>query len=193
MAPSKLNFKIYQGSTFSETLRWESATRVYVPITNISKSAPMVVIAANHGVPTGWRTRISNVVGMKEVNTTEYIIASQVTPNTITYNSINALAYSTYISDGILEYNEPVDLSPYTARMQIREKLTSTEVIKELTTEAGGIVLDNENKTITITISAADTTAFVFKSAVYSLELVAQDVVLPFIYGNLTLEAEVTR
>ena len=36
-APIKLNFKVYQGSTFSETLRWESATRVYVPITNISK------------------------------------------------------------------------------------------------------------------------------------------------------------
>ena len=35
--------------------------------------------------------------------------------------------------------------------------------------------------------------AFTFKTAVYSLELVRGSVVTPFIYGNLTLEAEVTR
>lgn len=193
MAPSKLNFKIYQGSTFAETLRWESATRVYVPIVNISKTAPMVVTANGHGVPPGWRTRISNAVGMKEVNSTEYVVATQVTDNSLTYNSINALGYTTYVSNGVLEYNEPVDISEYTARMQIREKLASTTVLHELTTENYGVILDNTNKTITLNISAADTANFTFKSAVYSLELVNGDVVVPFIYGNLTLESEVTR
>lgn len=193
MAPSKLNFKIYQGSTFSETLRWESAARVYVPITSITKTAPMVVVTSGHEIPQNWRVKINNVVGMREVNSLEYLLATQVTPNTLTFNQINALGYTTYISGGVLEYNQPVDLSEYTARMQIREKLTSTTVIKELTTENSGIVLDNTNKTINLSISAADTAQFRFKSAVYSLELVNADVVVPFIYGNLTLEAEVTR
>lgn len=193
MAPSKLNFKVYQGSTFSETLRWESATKVYVPITNITKTAPMVVITAGHEVPAGWRTRITGVQGMKEANTTDYVLATSVTANTLTYNSVNAINYTAYTAGGVLEYNQPVDLAEYTARMQIREKLSSATVIKELTSDAGDIVLDNSAKTITIKISAADTAQFAFKSAVYSLELVNADVVVPFIYGNLTLEAEVTR
>lgn len=193
MAPSKLNFKIYQGSTFSETLRWESATKVYVPITNITKTAPMVVTATAHGVPANWRTKITSVQGMKEANTADYVLATGVTANTLTYNSVNALNYTAYISGGVLEYNQPVDLSQYAARMQIREKLSSTTVIKELTTQNSGIVIDNTAKTITLKISAADTAQFTFKSAVYSLELVNADVVVPFIYGNLTLEAEVTR
>lgn len=193
MAPSKLNFKVYQGSTFSETLRWESATKVYVPITNITKTAPMVVIATDHGVPPNWRTKISGVQGMKEANTADYVLATGVTPNTLTYNSVNALNYTAYTSGGVLEYNQPVDLSQYTARMQIREKVSSATVIKELTSSAGDIVIDNTAKTITLKISAADTALFTFKSAVYSLELVNADVVVPFIYGNLTLEVEVTR
>ena len=193
MAPSKLNFKVYQGSTFSETLRWESATKVYVPITNITKTAPMVVIATDHGVPPNWRTKISGVQGMKEANTADYVLVTGVTPNTLTYNSVNALNYTAYTSGGVLEYNQPVDLSQYTARMQIREKVSSATVIKELTSSAGDIVIDNTVKTITLKISAVDTAQFTFKSAVYSLELVNADVVVPFIYGNLTLEVEVTR
>ena len=40
--PTKVNFKIYQGGTFNEVLRWESATKGYAPITNIINAAPKV-------------------------------------------------------------------------------------------------------------------------------------------------------
>lgn len=192
-APVKLNFKIYQGSTFAETLRWESDVKVYVPIVNISRTAPMVVTATAHGVPQNWRVKITNALGMKEANTSDYITATTVAENTLTFNAINALSYTTYISNGVLEYNQPIDLTGYTARMQIREKLSSTAVVKELTTENSGITIDPVNYTISINISAVDTALFNFKTAVYSLELVKADVVLPFIYGVITLESEVTR
>ena len=193
-APTKLNFKIYQGSTFSEVLRWESDVKVYVPIANIVKTAPMVVTATAHGAPANWRVKISNVTGMKEANTSDYVIATSVSANTLTFNSINATTYTTYTAGtGIVEYNQPVDLTGYTARMQIREKVTSDIVIKELTTANGGIVIDTTNMTITIYIAAADTTLFTFKSAVYSLELVNAAIVIPFIYGNMTLDTEITR
>lgn len=192
-APSKLNFKIYQGSTFAETLRWESDIKVYVPIVSISRTAPMVVTATAHAAPQNWRVKITNALGMKEANTAEYITATSVTVDTLTFNAINALGYTTYISSGVLEYNQPINLAGYTARMQIREKLASTEVIKELTTENSGISIDPVNYTITINISAADTALFNFKSAVYSLELVKASVVIPFIYGAMSLESEVTR
>lgn len=191
--PTKINFKIYQGSTFQEVLRWESATKVYVPITNITKTAPMVVTADSHGVTPGWRVKITGSTGMKEVNSDEYKIATSVTANTVTFNAVNALGYSTYLGGGVLEYNQPVDLAGTTARMQIRERIDSDQVIHEMATENGGIVVDNTTKTIVLGIDAVTTAGFNFNTAVYSLELVNGVTVTPFSNGTITLVREVTR
>lgn len=191
--PQKVNFKIYQGSTFTEVLRYESSVKVYVPISAIFKSAPMEVTANNHGMVAGWRCKITNVVGMTEVNSLDYIIATSVTQNGLIFNDINSVGFKDYISGGILEYNEPVSLSGMSARMQIREKITSTSVLDEYTTENGNIILDNVTKTITINVPAATTALYTFKSAVYSMELVSGPTVLPFIYGSITLDKEITR
>lgn len=193
MSSTKLNFKITQGSTFTQVLRWESSTKVYKAISSILKQAPMMIMAAAHGIPTGWRTKITSLNGMKEISSSQYYIATSVTSDSLTINSVNSLGFTDYISGGILEYNAPVDLANTTARMQIREKLTSDTVILELTTENGKIVLDNTNKTITINLTATETAAFTFKSAVYSLELVKSGVVTPLIDGTITLIKEVTR
>lgn len=191
--PIKLNLKVIQGSTFGQVLRWESATKIYKPITSITNSAPVVVFAAAHGIPVGWRTKVTNVVGMKEINSTDYYLVTNTTTDTVTFNAVNSLGYGAYTSGGVLEYNEPVDLSGYTARMQIRPKLEDSTIIKELTTENGGIVIDNSAKTIQLVISAADTASFTFSSAVYSLELVVATTVIPFAAGSVTLTKEVTR
>lgn len=193
-APVKLNFKMYQGSTFKEVLRRETSTKVYKSITGITKAAPMVVTAVDHGIPVGWRTKITNVVGMTDVNSAdEYHTVTDTTSNTITINAVNSLGYKDYISGGVLEYNQPYDLTGVTARMQLRGKITDTDYIVELTTENGGIVIDTALKTITIIVSATATAAFTFSSAVYSMELVKGTEVIPFITGNITLEKEVTR
>jgi hypothetical protein len=191
-APIKLNFKIYQGSTFRQVLRWESSTKVYVPITNISKSAPVVLTAPAHGVPVGWRARVTNS-NVKELVALDYMTVTGTTTDTVTFNQVNSLAFTTYTSGGVLEYNAPVPVSTYTARMQIREKLSSTAIIYELTTANNGIVIDNVLKTITLYIPPAATTAFNFTSAVYSLELVANSEVVPFASGSISLQYEVTR
>lgn len=192
--PTKMNLKVIQGSTFTETFRWESATKVYKPITAITNAAPMVVTAVGHGMPIGWRAKITNAGGMKEINSTStYHIATGVTSDTCTFNSINAVGYSTYTTGGILEYNAPTSLTGVTARMQIRDKITSTTTLDELTTENGKIVIDDALKTITILLSATVTQAYTFKSAVYSMELVSGAVVTPFINGTITLDTEITR
>lgn len=192
--PTKLNLKVYQGSTFRETLRWESATRVYAPIVMIAKSAPMVVTATAHGAPAGWRAKITGSLGMKEANTSDYITTTSVTTDTVTFNEVNALGYTTYTGGGVLEYNQPVDLSGFTARMQVRAKLEDAAIIKELTTLNGGIVIDNTTKTIQLYMSATDTAALAFTTAVYSLELVSSGgEVTQLVNGNLALVKEVTR
>lgn len=193
MAPTKVNLKIYQGSTFTEVFRYESATKVYVPISAVFKGAPMMVTATAHGMVAGWRCKLSNVGGMTEANNLDYIVATSVTANDLTFNAINSAGFKDYTSGGILEYNAPVDLTGMTARMQIREKLTSATTLDELTTENGRIVLSNTTKTITVQIPAATTTNYTFKSGVYSLELISGATVIPFIYGNITLDKEITR
>ena len=89
MQPAKINYKIYQGSTFQETFRWESETKVYVPIQTIAKAAPCVITtSANHNLPQGWRFRVVGAGGMKEINSQgdSYYLATSVTPTTIEIN-----------------------------------------------------------------------------------------------------------
>lgn len=197
MQPVKLNYKIYEGSTFLETYRWESETKVYAPISAIAKSAPCVITTtAAHNLPTGWRFRVVGAGGMKEINSgsDSYYLATATTSTTIEVNSVNSLAYTTFTSGGVVEYNQPVDLTGFTARMQIRETVDSSTVIHEATTQNSGIVLDQALKTIRIQIPAATTETFSFEQAVYSVELVSSaQVVYPFLVGNLSLVREITR
>lgn len=193
--PIKLNLKIYQGATFRETLRWESSTKVYKPISAITKSAPVVITAPSHGIPPGWRARVTNVAGMKEINSAaeSYYIVTDTTTDTVIINSINALNFSDYTSGGVLEYNAPVDLTGYTGRMQIRPKLESPEILLELTSANNRIVIDETNSTISLVISPDVTSELNFTSAVYSMELVNGADVIPFVNGSVTLVKEVTR
>ena len=195
--PAKLNYKIYQGSTFQEIYRWESSTKIYVPISNITKTAPCEIITSSStNIPVGWRFRVTGAGGMKEINTgdTNYYIATEVNENTIIINNINSTQFTAYTSGGILEYNQPVSLIGYQARMQIRETVESSTIIYEATTQGGQILLDNTQKTITLTIPASATQQFTFETAVYSVELFnGPGQVVPFLAGNLVLIPEVTR
>jgi hypothetical protein len=197
MQPAKLNYKIYQGSTFEEAYRWESETKVYVPIASITKAAPCEITTTTpHNLPNGWRFKVVGAGGMKEINSvsdnTE--IATFTTSTLIRVNQVNSLGYTTYTSGGVVEYNQPVPLVGYSARMQIRESVDSDTVIYEASSSAGQIVLNNNLGTITITIPASATTLFEFSTAVYSVELFdTNGKVIPFLVGNLTLVPEVTR
>jgi hypothetical protein len=92
-------------------------------------------------------------------------------------------------SEGVL-----VDLTGYTARMQIRRKFSSATAEYSATTENGAIVLGGALGTIQLTISATDTAALTCVSGVYDLELVdSEGVVTRFVQGNVTVSREVTR
>lgn len=87
-----------------------------------------------------------------------------------------------------------IDLSGYTARMQIRESVEATSFIHELTTGNGELVLGGAAGTITFAIPSATTTAFSFDTAVYDLELISgTGIVTRLLKGDVTLSLEVTR
>lgn len=90
--------------------------------------------------------------------------------------------------------SDPVDLTGYTARMQVRRRYASTEAALNLTTENGGIVLGGAAGTILIEAAAGATDDIDFKIGVYDLELEAADgFVTRLLQGAVTISPEVTR
>ena len=89
----------------------------------------------------------------------------------------------------------PVNLTGYTARMQMRNSIDSPVMIHELTTENGGITFpDVLQGKIELFISDINTSAFKFDSCVYDLEMIAPNTdVIRLIEGEITLSKEVTR
>lgn len=88
--------------------------------------------------------------------------------------------------------NSPVDLTGYSARLQIREYHYSDEFIANLT-DLAGITLGGSAGTINVLIAASATQEFVPGSYVYDLELVAGGTVTRLIEGKFSVTPEVTR
>ena len=87
----------------------------------------------------------------------------------------------------------PIDLTGYTARMQVRPKAGSDDLIFDLTTENGGITLGDVAGTITIAISATDSTAVIVRKGVYDLELCSSSgFITRLVQGKLVIDPEVT-
>lgn len=192
------NFAVTQGKTFAPVLRWESGELVYKTITSIMSSAPARITAAAHGLVDGWRCAVTSVKGMVEINAPtvpaknrDYMVATVIDENTIEFNKVNATGFKDYASHGVVQYNRPVDMAGYTARMSIKDKVGGAELLS-LTTENGGIAIDNVAKTITLNMAAAQTAAFSWKKGIYELEMVSGDVVTTLIYGTVTVTKEVT-
>ena len=78
--------------------------------------------------------------------------------------------------------------------MQIRPEIDSGEVIADLTTENGGLVIYGIEGKVSIHITSSQTEAFSFEDAVYDIELVALNGdVDRFLEGSVRLSPEVTR
>lgn len=88
----------------------------------------------------------------------------------------------------------PVDLTGCTARMQVRQKVDGTDVLLNLTTENGGIILGGIAGTVTVYLSATATAALAWKSGVYDLEIeFGNGDVRRLLSGSVSVSLEVTR
>lgn len=198
MAASK-DFTILQGKTFSTVLRWESAPIIYKPITAATQTAPVSLTVTGHAIPPGWRAAVVDVKGMTELNAAsnevkdkDYHAVTVVDANTIQFNDINAAGFKAYTSGGYVQYNTPVDMASFTARLKVKDKVGGTELLS-LTTENAGIVIDNAAKTITLVITATATAALTWTKGVYDLEMVSPGgTVTQLMYGKFAVSKEVT-
>lgn len=191
---------IKQGSTFSLTLKYGQPQFTVKAITGVTKSGQAVVTAPTHGLTVDWPVWVVGVAGMDQLNhksdelrdACAAYYAYYVDGNSLRLD-VDTTRFGAYTSGGEVLYHPPVNLTGFTARMQIRETIESTTTLVSLT-EASGITLGGAAGTIGITITATATALLDFDSAVYDLEVVsAGGIVTPVAYGNVYLNDEVTR
>ena len=89
--------------------------------------------------------------------------------------------------------NIPIDLSGYSARLQVREAYYSTEPLISLET-GDGITISGSAGIINIQINSTDTSAMIAGTHVYDLEIQSPSGDIDrLIEGNFTVTPEVTR
>lgn len=90
--------------------------------------------------------------------------------------------------------NAAINLTGYSAKMQIRYTAASPSVVLELSTTNGGISLGGTAGTITLNASASQTAALTEATGVYDLELTSgSGTVTRLLSGKYTLSPEVTK
>lgn len=120
-----------------------------------------------------------------------------------TYN-INAEQGATYSKLFTLTNSagDLIDLTGYTARLQVREKYSSEVKLLDLTTENGGIALGGAAGTVTVLATATQMAAITVpdlpgtppkRSAVYDLELITGSTITRLLQGKFDITREVTR
>ena len=170
MAPIQQALTILQGKTYEKVIHWEVEPIVYKPITGITQTAPAVVTCVGHGVPDGWRVAVVSVKGMTQINAknsppkdSDYVIAKVLTTDTLELNTVNAADFKAYTSAGYVQYNTPQDLTSYTARMSIKDKLSTTYAHQwrpsYVYTAGSNIVLDSGTVLTVTTPGTSDVTA----------------------------------
>lgn len=89
---------------------------------------------------------------------------------------------------------DPVDLTSYTARMQVRQYAQAPTAALSLTTENGGITLGGTAGTIDLYIDDLATDAITIPKGVYDLELEdASGDVTRLLQGDVEIDVSVTR
>lgn len=89
---------------------------------------------------------------------------------------------------------DPIDLTGYTARMQIREKVKDATVLLNASTEAGTIILGGTDGMVQILLPDELTATLAVASGVYDLELEsAGGYVYRFLEGKVKVAPNVTR
>lgn len=201
MTPIQQDIALQQGATYADALQWCSPNPTFQQITNVQVGLPTLLTVPNHGL-TGTNpipVWITNVRGPSDLNTKGYRdscprYATVVDANTLAVD-FDSGSLPAWQSGGVLTTYAPINLTGYTARMQIRAAAGSPTVLLEINTTTGGIAIAGTTGTIARTITGVQTSAMTFANAVYDLILTAADgvTVTRLAEGAVTVEPAVTQ
>ena len=87
----------------------------------------------------------------------------------------------------------PINLTGYTAAMQLRQNYNSDTAVLTLSTSNGGITITGAQGKLVLSATAIQTGALDAGFYVYDLEITSGGVVTRLIQGQVTVAGEVTR
>ncbi|NDD53940.1 hypothetical protein EBZ39_08690 [bacterium] len=155
-------------------------------ITNVSGNGTTVTYTADNGFSAGQTVFIQGILP-SQYNLGNVTIASR----TSTQFTVTNPATGLYIQGGTAL--SAVDLTNYTAEMQLRSLPSSPIVVLTLNT-ANGITIDGPTGTIAVHATATQTAAIVAGPYYYDLEITSPtNVKTRIVQGELNVNAEVTR
>lgn len=198
--PKYEDIEIIQGSQFVKSIHWYGGGKVYDTIDGVTVGHPTVITVTGHGLPSISKTPISigGVKGSAKVLNTgedecDMVLATHIDANSFSV-PIPTVGKVYEANTGYIEWYSPKDLTNFTARMQIRASVDSTDTLVSLTSGGGDIVISLPDAKITMTIATAVTETLDFDTAVYDLELVdSSGEATRILEGEVTLSKEVTR
>ncbi len=192
---------IRRGETFTLTVRWETEPWLYAAIASISRTAPVRITSAAQAIPDGWQVAVVDAQGMTALNAAnnppkpkDMRRATAVSSTEIEFNDISSASFGAHKANtGYLAWLTPHALAGYTARMQIKDRVGGLVLFSLTSNVAGGIEIDDANKVIEVTLTAAQAEMAAAASGVYDLELVSTGgVVTALLAGAVAFGDEVT-
>lgn len=167
---------------------WNASVLYLQPamITNVVGDGSTVTYTAINSFSAG------QIVSIEEVMPPIYNLCEAViTSATGTEFTVASPVTGTYVCGGIA--TAPLDITGYTAKMQLRSTPASVNPVLELTTENGGIYIIGQTGNIFMYATPEQTGAIIEGPYLYDLEIYQDDSVTRVIQGQITVSANVTR
>jgi hypothetical protein len=178
---SRLRLTVRRGASADIALRLETSAKKFAAITGMSKTAPLRVTAAGHGIPDMWYAAVIDARGMVEMNAadsnkireSEFHQVDVIDANTVDFTGLSAAGFKTYTGGGHLAYYAPMDLTGYTsARMDIKRRVGG-DVELALNTENGTLEIDSSTHSVWIRLNDTHLAALPAMEYVFDIELVS--------------------
>lgn len=150
---------IPRGTNYVQGYQLGAQPLVYKPIAAKMGDTPLKLTVTGHGLPAAWSVALTDI-GYADVDadewppkdTDDFANATALDVDTVEFNDIDlARLTGDYTAGGSIAYLTPVDLTGYSASFVIYD--SAGTIVLTLTG-----ALDNTAKTITFTLSAAQTT-----------------------------------
>ena len=168
--------ELEQGTDWNAIMNWYGGAIFMAPIEEIDPGYPTKIRVSSHLLPTSSDTPviISGVQGVEMLNSrdTGVELCERVDANYFLV-PVSSVGCEWVPGTGEITWHQPSNITSYTARCKLRSRWYSGTVIHEFTTENGGITLDDNDASIRLDITAAESAALAFVTAYGDIELIS--------------------